>query len=136
MSPFWIQFIVIAVLVVLAIIFYARSGGKITPERLAEIARMGVMAAEQYKASGKIFTNDEQLRFAIDFVKRYFDEFFPGAAAHIPDELIIDAIHAFVPEANALTAQISEVWKHPTEPAKLIVTPSTPPTHIGPTGLQ
>lgn len=105
MSPQLIQLIVFGALILAGAFVYWRSNGKVTPQQLAQAAQMAVMAAEQYKNTGKLKTNDEQLRFAIDFVQRLL----PAANA-IPDELIIDAIHAFVPAANAVTAQIEATW--------------------------
>lgn len=105
MSSQTLQLIVFVGLAFLAALAYWRTKGKVTPQQLAQAAQMAVMAAEQYKTTGELKTNDEQLRFAIGFVK----DLLPAANA-IPDALIIDVIHAFVPAANAITAQIEAAW--------------------------
>lgn len=126
-----ISLIVLAVLFVVGALLYWRSNGAITPERLATAANLAVMAAEQYRSTGQLQSNDEQLQFAIDFVQRLIP-----AANNIPDRLIIDAIHSFVPAANAVTAQIEAVRGDlHTTPATL--TPLIPPKPtVGTMGLE
>jgi hypothetical protein len=101
MSYEMLQVVLLAAFFIVGAIMYYRSQGKINPEQLAQAAQMAVMAAEQYRSTGQLQTNDDQLKFAIQFVKSVL----PIANA-IPEKLIIDAIHAFVPAANAVTAEI------------------------------
>lgn len=73
--------------------------------QLLEAAKAAVMAAEQAKATGKLLTGDEQLTFAIDTLKIIFPQ-----ANHYSDAQILSVIHAAVPAANAVTAQIEAAW--------------------------
>lgn len=131
MSPQTIQWLVLAAFFIIGAAVYWRSKGAVTPEQLAQAAQMAAMAAEQYRSTGQLQSNDEQLQFAIDFVQRLIP-----AANNIPDRLIIDAIHSFVPAANAVTAQIEAVRGDlHTTPATL--TPLIPPKPtVGTMGLE
>lgn len=102
MSEVLTQLIVLVVLAIVGMVVMQWSGGRVTPERLSQAAQMAAMAAEQYKSTGQLKSGDEQLEFAIQFVKQLLP-----ATKSLPDSVIIDAIHAFVPAANAITAQIT-----------------------------
>lgn len=67
---------------------------------VAAVAEMAVMSAEQYGEDGILKTSEAKLKHAIKVFRRWVP-----ASKGISETDMLDAIHAFVPVANALTAQ-------------------------------
>lgn len=76
--------------------------GKPLASEIAEVARMGVLAAEEYARTGQIpQIPEEKLRYAMKVFRRWIP-----AVRGVSDEEALDAIHAFVPYANSLISGV------------------------------
>lgn len=72
-------------------------------QTLAQVAEIGVQAAEQYASTGKI-PRDERMTFALNYVKSW-----SPALASLENEKILAAIESAVLVANALSVQAQKL---------------------------
>lgn len=93
---------------------------EVTAAHYAEIAKAGVMAAEQLKATGKLPDNNAAFQYALNFAKKMLPD--------LDAATLTTFIEAAVPLANQLYGTIELGTTH-------IMTPPPPKPIVGLTGL-
>lgn len=102
----WTDYVPVAlsVVVIVYLLWMGRNlkDSKASAQEVAQVAEMAVLAAEEYGRTGKLATSEDKLRYAA----RIFRQWVPIAKG-VSDQDMLDALHAFVPLANQLGAQIT-----------------------------